>query len=700
MSRIKFLLLSLFLMAGIGQLQAEPTYPSGLVQLHKNVWQELLMGNTDIQAVKNLMKDLNDKGEWSSIDYTSKQRGSWPTAEHLSKVASMARAYQRPGTELYHNQDLKAKIMLSLNYWLNTDLINPNWWYPEIGIPQSLIPTLILMEEELSGEQMAKGIKIMNRSKIGMTGQNKVWLSGNVLLKSLLLRDAEMISKASASIQEELKVSLNEGIQPDGSFHQHGPQIQFGNYGLSYVGDMIKWVRMLRSTPYQFDESKIFILRNYLLEGQQWIVWKNQMDISACGRQLFVNAQMSKARSLASMISQMESLDPANASLYKAANQYGTLSGNKHFWRSDFQVQRNPDYYFSVKMCSERVIGAESCNSENISGYYMGDGASYLFQSGKEYENIFPYWDWKKVPGTTTHQDNKVLPVLTASGYRLPSNFVGGVSDGKSGIAAMDYVRGGLTAHKAWFIFGNQIVCLGAGITSQAGLAVTTSVNQAYLNGETLMKAGSLKSVPQETSEAVHPAWILQNRTGYFFPQGGNLQLETRTVDGSWNRVALMYKDEIIKSPIFKLWFDHGTNPQDQKYAYILIPGANIALMQKLEKTPSFTILKNEKDLQAVISADKTLGGAIFYQPGSADLFGGVQALDPCIVMMKKVKEGIQVSVSDPTQKLKQISLSFKGKYSADSGELKTNDGRTGVTFSLPSGDEAGKTVTMILKKQ
>jgi chondroitin AC lyase len=419
------------------------------------------------------------------------------------------------------------------------------------------------------------------------------------------------------------------------------------------------------------------------------------MDISACGRQLFVNAQMSKARSLASMISQMEALDPANAALYKAANQYQTLTGNKHFWRSDFQVQRTPDYYFSVKMCSERVIGAESCNSENISGYYMGDGASYLVQSGKEYEDIFPYWDWKKIPGTTTQQENKVLPVLTASGYRLPSKFVGGVSDGKSGIAAMDYVRGGLTAHKAWFIFNNQIVCLGAGINSTAGLQVTTSVNQVYLNGETLMKAGSLKNVPQETSETVHPVWILQNNTGYFFPQGGNLQLETKTVEGSWNRVALMYKDEIIKSPIFKLWFDHGTNPQDQKYACILIPGADKTMMQKLEKSPSFTILKNEKDIQAVISSDKSLGGVIFYQPGAADLFGGVQAQDPCILMMKKVQEGIQVSVSDPTQKLEQIRLSIKGKYT--SGEFK--NGSTEITVNLPKGDEAGKTVTMILKK-
>jgi hypothetical protein len=135
-----------------------------------------------------------------------------------------------------------------------------------------------------------------------------------------------------------------------------------------------------------------------------------------------------QSRQLARDFRQMETLDPANAERYKKANQYETLTGNRHFWCSDFQVQRTPDYYFSVKMCSDRVAGAESCNSENLCGYYLGDGATYLYQSGKEYENIFPFWDWKKIPGTTTQQDSKELPVLTAAGYRLPTDFVGGVS--------------------------------------------------------------------------------------------------------------------------------------------------------------------------------------------------------------------------------------------------------------------------------
>ena len=702
MTRTFFLILLISGAVTSGFSQSKTTYPDNLKQLHQNVWNEILGGSLGTDTLQALCDQLNELGGWPTIDYTSKQRGSWGPVLHLSYIQTLSKAWQKPGSSFYHDPKLIKTIHKALNYWLDNDFQCPNWWYPEIGVPMQLAPILILMENELSAEQMAKGIKILDRAKIGMTGQNKVWLSGNVLLKSLLLRDETTIRKAAQSIQDEMKVSLGEGIQPDGSFHQHGPQIQFGNYGLAYVGDMIKWIRMLRQTPFYFDETKMGILRDYLIEGQQWITWKNQMDISACGRQLFINAQTGKARNLANDFSQMEMLDPDFAEAYKKANQYENLSGNKHFWRSDFQVQRTPDYYFSVKMCSERVIGAESCNSENIRGYYLGDGATYLYQTGKEYENIFPFWDWKKIPGTTTHQDDKELPVLTAGGYHIASNFVGGVSDGKNGIAAMDYNRDGITARKAWFIFNDQIVCLGAGITSTSGVQVTTSINQSFLKGEVVVKAQTEKTVPAESSEALSPKWILHDQAGYYFPEGGNVKLETKTVSGSWNRVALMYKDEPIQSGIFKLWFEHGVNPTGKTYAYCIVPQATKAKMEQLENKRSLKILNNDANIQSVVSVDQAIGGIIFYKAAKSELFGGIETDQPCVLMVKREGNGLTVSISDPTQKLAKIRLILDGKYQTSTSGVTVNNvqNKSELTIDLPSGNEAGKTVSLLLKKE
>ncbi len=666
-------------------------YPENLQQLQQNVLKNIFEEPADLEEVRQLLNTMQDDGSWPDIDYSSQQRGAWNPRNHLNNLLEIAKAYQTTGTGFYQKKEVSIKIHKALNFWLDNDFICPNWWYPVIGVPQVLNPVLILMEGELSEEQMKKALVILNRCKIGRTGQNKVWQSGNVLLTSLLIRDSVMVKKAAKSIQEELVVSLDEGVQPDWSYHQHGPQLQFGNYGLSYARDMIKWISILRKTPFHFDESKVEILRNYLLQGQQWVTWKNQMDISACGRQLFIDAPREKAKDLAASIEKMEKVDPGFAADYVKANRYETLIGNKHFWRSDIQVQRTPDYYFSVKMCSERVIGAESCNSENLQGYYMGDGASFLYQSGEEYRNIFPFWDWKKIPGTTTQQDEADLPVLTYKGYRIESDFVGGVSDGENGVAAIDYNRNGLKAHKSWFMFDDKIVCLGAGITSSTGLLVTTGINQTYRNGETVIKTNSSEIVATDNQDLATAEWILHDNTGYCFPEGGTLKLETKEVKGSWSRVAIRYPEKIEKAKIFKLWFVHGVNPVDEKYYYILVPHATKKELVEMEKQPLFKIL-NEKERQEVVSTDGSIAGIVFYKPGKSAAFGGVEVDQPCLVMLKKQSNKLQVSVADPTQKLTAVKLSLNGGYEHENTTF--GNGKTELKIKFPQGGEAGKTVT------
>jgi chondroitin AC lyase len=334
-------------------------YPAELKQLHQNIRDYILDVEINEEKVDQLLETVTGEGKWPGIDYESKTRGAWPTRDHLRNLLEITIAYQSKASKYHRKDDVSEKVHLALNLWLDNDFLNPNWWHPDIGTPSMIAPVMVLMEAELTEEQMEKGYIILERSEMGKTGQNKVWLAGNVLFTSLLKRDLDTIKLASQAIQEELVVSMKEGVQPDWSYHQHGPQIQFGNYGLSYVNDMIKWIRIFRNTPFRFDENKVSILRNYVLNGQQWITWKNQLDISACGRQLFIDSPEIKAASLASHFTSMEKLDPEYAEAYKQANRYETLSGHKHFWRSDFQVWRNPDYYFSVKMCSERVIGAE-----------------------------------------------------------------------------------------------------------------------------------------------------------------------------------------------------------------------------------------------------------------------------------------------------------------------------------------------------
>jgi chondroitin AC lyase len=325
--------------------------------LIRNLLQNRRGGDRDSDGVGQLMED----GSFSDVNYQDKTSGSWKTYSHLGRLLSMAIAYKSPKSPNYNNPEFKQKVFSVLDYWLKNDFSNPNWWYQEIGTPQSLGQAMVLLKEELSAEELESGLKILNRATIKYTGQNKVWLSGNVVYRSILTNDSEMIQKAAQSIADEIMISENEGIQPDYSFHQHGHQLQFGNYGLSYGSDMIKWASIFEGTEFAFSPAKIEILRGYLRNGLRWMVWHDRFDISGCGRQLFQNAQIGKARNVAAIFAEAQAADPAYANQYKTDLQ--NLTGNTHFWRSDMTVHRRDGFYASVKMSSNRVKGYEVINT-------------------------------------------------------------------------------------------------------------------------------------------------------------------------------------------------------------------------------------------------------------------------------------------------------------------------------------------------
>ena len=64
-------------------------------------------------------------------------------------------------------------------------------------------------------------------------------------------------------------------------------------------------------------------------------------------------------------------------------------------------VQHGTGYYLSAKVISTRTNGTEMLNNENLKGYNLPLGATNILTSGKEYEGIFPVWNWNKIPGTT-----------------------------------------------------------------------------------------------------------------------------------------------------------------------------------------------------------------------------------------------------------------------------------------------------------
>lgn len=668
-------------------------YPDELKIIHNNVIDYHLNLKVDSNQIKAILQELQEDGSFSNIDYTNKVRGNWPVKNHLKNIQYLAIIYHTKTSKFYHEEILSKKIHNSLNYWLKNDFLSTNWWDQQIGVPQQLIPILFLMEKELSTTQIKEALVLLNRAKIKMSGQNKVWLATNVMLRSLFQRKSDSVAIASKAIQGELKISKSAGIKSDGSYHEHGAQLQFGNYGLHFLEDMIKCYQFLNNTPYQFKEKKIKILRNYILNGQQWVVWNKKYDISSAGRQLFPNELVKKFKILEASIEKMLALDKGFYDAYNKAKNSKFLEGNKHFYKSDFQVHRTKDFYFSVKMSSKRVIGTESVNKENIQGYYMGDGVSLLYTDKNQYNEIFPFWDWKKLPGTTIIQDDKPLPIIRFKDFKTNSNFVGGVSDGKNGIAVLDYHRDGLLAKKSWFMFDDKIVCLGTDIEAKTKFPVATTLNQVFLKDNIVASKNNEIIENFKSKKPVKLDWIVHDDIGYVSLDNNKINVQSLFLEGSWNNVAKRYRPVILTENILKIWIDHGENPLHASYEYMLIPKATPQKMRKLQTHKPFQII-NTKQQQSVLSSDKKIGGIIFYTAGKSKLLGGISVDKPCVLMFQKRGLDIEIAVSDPTQKAGEIHIVFENQEIVNKKTSKKS-----ITIKLAKGEKAGITQKFYTQK-
>ena len=60
------------------------------------------------------------------------------------------------------------------------------------------------------------------------------------LIRGALARSAEDVAAASEAMQRIIRIRTDEGIQRDFSFHQHGPQLYNGGYGLTFMVDMMQ----------------------------------------------------------------------------------------------------------------------------------------------------------------------------------------------------------------------------------------------------------------------------------------------------------------------------------------------------------------------------------------------------------------------------------------------------------------------------
>jgi len=500
-----------------------------------------LLGNlTPTTAIKTstpyATSQNTQNGSWSDIRYQDPASTQWQPGQHLRRVAALSRTYALTG-----DSAMLVHINLGLEFWLVSNLKCNNWWYNDIYVPRLLgeIVVLITSTPRTNDIDLCPSVqKVLERCDSIRhektyalkcnSGANLMDAMNNTIHCACAENNLALMEYCADRIHKEngMATTLNrEGLQVDGSFHQHGSQQAIMSYGLEQSKLLSSFAVLFHQTKYAFSVDALHNLATLILQGQQWFVFRNQIDYHACGRGAFRGTSnvhcYSGHRSLHQLLTRMMRVDDQKSKEYErflkrlvspslhatttdfvknekketgpgerkedatnrrnqAVEHTGPLGntgplGTKYFYRSDTLVHRTTRWYFSCRYHSIRCLPTETdTNRENIQGFHLADGCHFVMQHGDEYHNVQPMLNYRRLPGVTCLNVNAShpLPVHKPHVGRSNTTFVGCATDTDLGASVMDYRKAGIACKKAMFIGGSSfegIVSMGTGIVLDAG---------------------------------------------------------------------------------------------------------------------------------------------------------------------------------------------------------------------------------------
>ena len=712
------ILLSILLLTGLTKSPASGLSVNPEIELlRQKVIAELMAPPVDETSVRELMATIRPNGTWPGIDYVDVSNTGFQHARHLGNMVEMSRAFKKKGTKLKGDKKLKQAIYSAFDYWLTNDFICENWWHNQIGTPIGLNSVLLIMDTDLTKDRVEKAQPMIGRAHLTASGArpsgDRIKIAG-ILAKNLLYRrDEVQFAEVIKVIEGEIKFSTGlRGMQHDYSFHHREDRVNNTlSYGLGYADAFVEWAAFVAGTKYQFSEKPLQQLIDYYLDGIcKQMVYGKYNDPGTKNRDI-TRAERHRAFGTTAPERLLKTTDYRKSELeelikIRKGEATPTLSFAKFFWQTEHFAFQRPTFYTSVRMHSTRNDNMEvPYNGEGLMNHHRGDGTNYISLTGAEYTNIAPVYDWQKIPGTTVLQKPE-LPSEKEIQKTGLTDFVGAVTDGKYGAVAYDFksAHDPLAAKKAWFFFDKEYVCLGTAINSRARLQVATTLNQCLLQSDVVVMSNQKTVMPKGERQLDKVKWVLHDNIGYLFPEAQNVFLSNHVQTGSWykiNHQSDSPKDEISKD-VFKLWIDHGQQPRNANYQYIVVPATTEQEMDKAGQ--QITILSNTPGIQAVKHSGLNICQVVFYTSGeikvSENLTVGMDS--PGTVMVKTDGAAVkQISVADPSRKLGKIHVTVSQKMEKSGGNFRSfwNEKKrvSEISIDLPQGVYAGQSVTIEL---
>ncbi|MEO5912137.1 MAG: polysaccharide lyase family 8 super-sandwich domain-containing protein [Pelobium sp.] len=655
------------------------------------------------QDLKNNTSSLKDEGYWTAIDYSSTAETGWTPLTHLNRVKQFALMLSLNNTSIADHQKLTSQTVNALRYWIKQNPKSTNWFQNEIASPTVIGEILMLLDGSKTLPNTLKDSLLVRMNQgdvLKAVGANKLDIAVHMIYRSCVLKDSDLMDSAVNQAFLPISFGEREGLQSDFSYQQHGPQLQIASYGQVFLSGEYKVASWLSGTSYAIPTEKLKIIDEYLIGTYLRTIRGRYIDFSTEGRGIARNDVLDKTNitqqaGKQSLLGLAKKVTPENTEILNEAEQrilqtkppsFKIKPAHTFFYSSDYTLHNRPAYSFNVRAVSRRTVRTEFGNQENLLGKFLPDGATNIQRSGSEYFNIMPIWEWDKIPGITARDYAEDKKTTIEWGERGLHSFVGGVSDGVYGASVYKLDYNEVTAKKAWFFFDDEVVCLGAAINSFANEPITTTVNQAWLKGPVKALVNDKLITINNSLVSSNVSWIFHDSIGYYFPNKGDIHLTTDKQTGSWAKINANRSNETIRNSVFKLWFNHGQDPENETYAYIVKPG--VSEKEMVSTAPIvIKILSNTPQLQAVENTDLKMVQVVFYEAGSlkSENFN-ITTDEPCVLFIKDIASKSPILyLADPTQKLTDLHITFSTAL------LKITQT---IAITLPQSENKGATVS------
>lgn len=676
-------------------------------------YQKRLLGPIADGQIQFILQGYTD-GRFDALNYND----AGDAEVHFAQLALLIRAYLSPNSAYYLDKIHADRIAAGFDSWIATDYQDSNWWHNFIGFQRRMAPAAILFADVLESDypQTYEGVlnyfrRVYEYMQVNQRGggTNLTDMSYNAIVGALLGWDVVQLEVSRDLLLASIDIRGREGdfvngLYPDMSHLEHGPQLHNASYGHEFLKAAISAMELLDGSAWALPTEAYTMVEDFFFGAVAHMTYGRWFDFNAGGRSITRSGAHRTGAGFANTLNQFLALGPERSTelnalrqrLVSGSTESNNVDATKSFWFSEFISHIRPDYYSSVRLVSERTMRNEMGNGEGLKNRHFGDGINFILVHGDEYDDMTAIWNYERLPGLTAEQDFIVRPE-SSWGVFARNRYAGTATNGRQGVAAMKVDHDGLRANKSYFLFDDAIVAMGTEINGRPTLSpVFTTLNQTRWVGDIVYSSGggiqqTLQKGQSMTRQIQANSWVWHNDIGYILPAGNDLAfIEARTVTGNYNTVGT--RNEEVTEDAATLWLNHGANPQGKGYAYILLPAASLEETQAAAVNPSVRMLHRTETIHAVGHPATQSYGIAFFAAGTVELEDGldVTVSEPALVILRKRLGGMEVTVADPEYRQTNLTVQIGVELNDTRVSYDASSGTSTIEYNLPSGDLLG----------